>query len=348
MIRQHRVVFLPLLLIFALLPLALAPSSVAQGDTEATKILGIVTDAGTRQPVVSARVDLSSAKGIASPTTYTNTEGTFYFNRIGEGDYQVRIRKMGYQEIDTAVSVVSTHQTRIELDMHREVSDVGSAPSSSETISSHQLTVPVNAREDYKKGKDLMAKKDYSSALSAFEKAASEYDPYYEAYADMGVAQFLLGHTPEAVQAFQKSIDLSKGKYPDALFDYANLLNDTRDFAGAEPMARQEIVLEDMSWRGYFQLARALQGLKQIPEAEKNARKAQQLNPQDRQIYVILTNIHIAKRDYPAVLDDIDSYLKLDPDSPAAQQMRTTRAQVARVVAAAPASAPAPPAHPPQ
>jgi len=336
--------------LFALLHLALAGSAAAQGDTEATKILGIVKDAGTHEPVVSARVDISSAKGMASPTTYTNTEGTFYFNRLSDGDYRVTIRKIGYQDIETGVTIIATHQTRVELEMHREVSDAGTAPSSSETISSHQLTVPVNAREDYKKGKDLMAKKDYSSALNAFEKAVSEYDPYYEAYADMGVAQFLLGHTPEAIQSFQKSIDLSKGKYADAVFDYANLLNDTRDFVNAAPLARQDIALEDMTWRGYFQLARALLGLKQIPEAEKNARKAQQLNPQDRQIYVILTNIHIAKRDYPAVLDDIDSYLKLDPDSPAAQQMRTTRAQVARVVAAAPASAPAPaqPTHPPQ
>lgn len=186
-----------------------------------------------------------------------------------------------------------------------------------------------------------MAKKDYAGALAQFDKAINEFDPYYEAYADMGVAQFMLGHTPDAVRSFQKSIDLSKGKYPDAEFDYADLLNDTGDFAGAAPLARQDIALEDASWRGYFQLSRALLGLKQIPEAEKSARRAQELNPQDRQIYVILTNIHIAKRDYPAVLEDIDAYLKLDPDSSASQQMRATRAQVARVLASKPAPAPA-------
>jgi tetratricopeptide (TPR) repeat protein len=343
MFRQHRVAFALTLLLSAFLPLFIwAQSAAAQGDTQ-TKIVGHVRDAGTHEPIVSARVDITYSKGFASPTTYTNTDGEFDFQRVGDGDYHLRIRKMGYQDGEADVSVLASHQSRVDIELHHEVSDAGSAPSSSETISSHQLAVPPNARDDYKRGEDLLSKKDYSGAIAAFEKALNEYEPYYEAYADMGVAQFLLGHTPEAVQSFQKSIDLSKGKYPDAVFDYANLLNDTRDFAGAEPMARQEIQLEDMSWRGYFQLARAQLGQRQIPEAEKNAQKAQQLNPQDRQIYVILTNIHIAKRDYPAVLNDIDSYLKLDPDSPAAQQMRATRAQVARVIA----SAPSHPAQPP-
>lgn len=344
MFRQRITIFLPTLLLSALLPLALAPPAAAQGDSQ-TKILGHVRDAGTHEPIASARVDITYAKGLASPTTYTNTDGEFDFQRVGDGDYHLRIRKMGYQDGEADVSVMASHQSRVDIDLHHEASDSGSVPSSSETISSHQLTVPVNAREDYMKGKDLLAKKDYNGALAQFEKALNEFETYYEAYADMGVAQFMLGHAPDATRSFQKSIDLSKGKYPDAVFDFANVLNDTGDFAAAEPLARQDIALEDATWRGYFQLSRALLGLKQLPEAEKNARKAQELNPQDRQIYVILTNIHIAKRDYPSVLEDIDAYLKLDPDSPASQQMRATRAQVARVLASKPAPAAA---HPPQ
>jgi tetratricopeptide (TPR) repeat protein len=343
MFRQQRVVFYLIILLAAPLPLALAAPVAAQGDTQ-TKIVGYVKDAGSREPIVSARVDLMSPNGLASPTTYTNTDGVFYFERVGDGDYHLKIRKVGYLESDADVSVMASHQSRVDIDLHRETSDVGSAPASSETISSHQLTVPINAREDYMKGKDLMTKRDYSAAVAQFNKAVNEFAPYYEAYADMGVAQFLLGHTPEARASMQKSIDLSEGKFPDAIFDLANLLNDTGDYAGAEPLARQEIVLEESSWRGYFQLARALLGLKQIPDANRNARKAQTLNAQNRQIYVILTNIDIARRDYPSVLQDIDAYLKLDPDSPASDQMRATRAQVARALAAAPA----PPAHTPQ
>jgi tetratricopeptide (TPR) repeat protein len=337
MIRQQSVFFSLMLLLGALLPFVLAGSAAAQGDTQSTKILGTVTDAATHQPVVSARVDLMSPKGFASPTQYTNTDGIFYFDRIGDGDYHLRVRKIDYLDTESDVTVIANHQTRIELELHHVVSDAGTAPSSSETISSHQLTVPVNARDEYKKGKELMAKKDYSGALAQFNKAVNDYAPYYEAYADIGVVQFLLGHAPEARASLQKSLDLSEQKYPDAVFDMADLLNDTQDYAGAEPLAREEVVLEDSSWRGYYQLARALLGLRQLPDADRNAKKAQLLNPEDPKIYVILTNIHIARRDYASVLQDIDGYLKLDPDSPASQQMRATRAQVSRALAAAPA-----------
>jgi uncharacterized protein (DUF2342 family) len=51
--------------------------------------------------------------------------------------------------------------------------------------------------------------------------------------------------------------------------------------------------------------------------------------------YVILTNIHIATRQYSAAVDDIDGYLKLDGNSPTSEQMRATRAQLAKALAAA-------------
>ena len=37
----------------------------------------------------------------------------------------------------------------------------------------------------------------------------------------------------------------------------------------------------------------------------------------------LLSNIHVAVKNYPAWCEDIDAYLKLDPDSPAGREPRS-------------------------
>jgi tetratricopeptide (TPR) repeat protein len=334
-------------IILILLPPLLTPRThiaMAQGANESAAIVGYVRDAVTREPVLAARIDLMSGGGQVSTNHFTTTNGEFSIN-ARDGNYQVVVQKQGYLTAKVDVSIPVGHQIRVDVDLQPEKPE--SAPASSETVTAHQLTVPHKARDDYNKGSDMIRKQDYPGAVAEFQKAIKEYPPYYEAFAKMGIAQFLLGQTPAAEDSLQKSIDLSEGKFPDAFFDMADLLNNVHDYANAEPQARKGIAADDSSWRGYFELARALTGLKRFAEAEQSAVKSRELNPKNLQLYVVLTNIHLATRDYASVLQDIDAYLKLDPDSPSSEQMRATRAQVSRALSAAP-TAPAPLAHTPQ
>jgi tetratricopeptide (TPR) repeat protein len=311
-----------------------ARNAAAQGISLAGGITGYVRDAGSHDPVVAARVDVISPNGFAAPTTYTNENGEFFFNYIHDGDYQVMVRKIGYDDVQTGVSVVAGHSTQLDIDLPRKKS----ASSSSEktgppaTVSAHELSAPADARDDYAKGKALMAKNDYAAAVDAFQKATREFPDFYEAYAKLGVSQYMSGHAVDARASLQKSVDLSKGKYPDALFDLADVYNDVGDFADAETLSKQLIALDNSSWQGYFEGARAELGLKRYPDAERSAKKAIELKPEDRQAYIILTNIHIAMHEYPDVLKDIDAYLKLDPNSSTSDAMRATRAQVVRAI----------------
>lgn len=306
----------------------------AQGPTEAHGITGYVRDAGSHQPVVSARVDLMSPNGLAAPTVYSNENGEFHFY-IGDGDYQLSVSKLGYEsQTQIAVTVLAGHSSEVAVDLvpkdSASSSDAGSGPPS--TVSAHELSAPPIAREDYAKGKDLMGRKDYDGAIAAFQKATSEFPDFYEAYAEMGVSQYMADHAVEARTSLQKSIDLSKGKYPDAIFDLADVLNDVGDYSDAAPLAKQVTALDASSWHGYFESARALLGLKQYKDAETNAKKAIELTPKNVQTYVILTNIHIGMHDYPSAVQDIDRYLKLDSASTTADAMRSTRAQLVKAM----------------
>jgi predicted Zn-dependent protease len=326
---------LVLVLLVSIAAACLAPSTEAapQGISETASIVGYVRDVNSHEPVMGARIEISSPKGIAMPPHFSTTNGEFHIE-AGDGDYTLTIQKDGYQTAHMDVSVVVGHQTRVDVDLVR--AEPESAPSSAESISKHQLTVPGKARRDYDKAMARMAAKDYPSAIALFQKAIETDPSYYEAYAEMGVTQYMLGEVPNARESLQKSIDLSCWKYPNAVFDLADVLNSTRDYAKAEPLARKGIVLDDSSWRGYFELARALTGLKRFPEAEQSAVKSRTLNPQNVQLYVVLTNIHLGLRDYNSALADVDAYLKLDPSSPASNQMRAMQSQLTKARAASP------------
>jgi tetratricopeptide (TPR) repeat protein len=73
---------------------------------------------------------------------------------------------------------------------------------------------------------------------------------------------------------------------------------------------------------------------KRIEEASKSAERARSLAPNFASIYRLLANIHVQQKNYPALLQDIDAYVKLDPDSPAGVRAKQMREEVVRKIEA--------------
>lgn len=318
-------IFLPLF--FAAFPCS------AQLDDRNHIIVGIVRDDSTHEPVSGASVRLFvGGDKLASTPTSTGADGQFRID-CRKGDFFVQAEKSGYVPVKVKVSIGPGQETDISLDLHRQVSGDSSSAGPPEAISAHQLSVPAAARAAFEKGMSLVnSRKDYSAAVAEFQSAVREDPSYYEAYAELGVADYYLGDARTAEDAFRKSLDFSAGKYSYAVIDLAELLNNTGRFADAEPLARTASSFAETSWRGFYELARAQFGLKRPVEAAAAAVRARDLKPDYPLVYLTLTNIHLALRDYRSALADIDSYLKLVPDGPASDQVRKTRAQVARAL----------------
>jgi len=85
-------------------------------------------------------------------------------------------------------------------------------------------------------------------------------------------------------------------------------------------------------WLGQYELGRALVNEDKLPEALKSASQAKSLAPSAAIVYRLLSNIHLRQKDYPALLADIDAYIKLDPDSAAGIRAKQLREQVAQKV----------------
>ena len=73
--------------------------------------------------------------------------------------------------------------------------------------------------------------------------------------------------------------------------------------------------------------------LNRVDAAEKIAEQALKGNPGFAVLHLLLANVHIRKRDYPAVLRDLGKFLKLEPRGLTSDQVRQTREKLQRALA---------------
>ncbi|MBZ5681353.1 MAG: tetratricopeptide repeat protein [Acidobacteriia bacterium] len=307
-------------------------------------ISGVVRDDDTHDALSAVALELQRISGdTASPPVVSGTRGEFQFNGVVSGDYRITAHQKGYETATLDIMLGGIPLSNVSITLRRSAVAPGSVPG--DAISAHQLSIPEKARDDFDKGFKLLngTKPDYRRALTYFERAIKEYPDYYEAYAETGVAQHRLGDKAAAEQALRKSVELSSGRYPDALMWLAEMLNDASRFSESEEFARRCATENDSSWRCALELARSLAGMKRSTEAEAVATKASELNPNNAGTFLVLGNIHIQEHKYAAVVKDFDTYLKLDPSGPQSEQVRAAEEQARKALNKTQNSAPTPP-----
>jgi len=203
---------------------------------------------------------------------------------------------------------------------------------SGNVVSVRELSIPPKALRAFQQGALLLAKGDPSGSLPDLQRAIAEFAGYYEAYYKLGLAYLKLWRIPEAEQAYRKSIELSGGKYAQPLFGLSAILNDQEKFAEAESAARQGLKLEPDSWRGNYYLGLALFGLGRFEEAETSALESVGARLDFAEVHLLLAHIHGGQKNYHALLNDLDDYLKLDPDGRASAGAKALREKVQRAL----------------
>jgi tetratricopeptide (TPR) repeat protein len=260
-------------------------------------------------------------------TAFTTGGGNFQFNNVRPGSYELIFDQTGYQD-DRERLEVDGPVLGMTVDLRRLSS--GGAPGGP-TVSVRELSIPQKARDAMGKGMSLLYKKsDYPGSVKQFERAIQTYPDFYEAYAQMGLAYMKMKDAGQSEKALRKSLELSQEHYPDAFSLLAALFASAGRFADAEPLARKAVELDPGSWHAQSELAQALLALKRPDEAEKYARAAAQLEPNNPILPLLLADIHIQLRNDPALLEDLNGYLKLAPNGPYAAQVRQQREQVQR------------------
>ncbi|HXN72414.1 MAG TPA: tetratricopeptide repeat protein [Candidatus Acidoferrales bacterium] len=308
------------------------PSRVfAQGlganNTDAVSLTGTIYSEKSKRPVEQANVRLNDTGGNLIEQTITTESGEFDFRGIRRSNYILTVEAAGYQSDSLHIELSFASDRGISVYLKPKETDPA-AVFSAANISAHEMSMPQKARDLLASGeKKLYSDKNPKMALLDFQQAVSVAPSFYEVYYQIGMAYLTLGTRDEAEKSFRKSVEVSNDKYGEPLIGLASLLIDTGDIAQSEQMLRHGLELSPSDWFGHYQLGRILFNQDKFAEALKSAEQARSLAPNAPIVYRLLSNIHLSQKDYPALIQDLDVYIKLDPDSPAGVRAKEIRKQ---------------------
>ncbi|HYA97117.1 MAG TPA: carboxypeptidase regulatory-like domain-containing protein [Methylomirabilota bacterium] len=291
-----------------------------QRDVRAA-LSGRVVSANGERAIPGATVQLQMLAGGGFAETESGRSGEFTFAQLLTGTYTVTVRAPGAPDTKETVQV---ERANPPLVLRVSAGKAGPAPRGA-TVSVHELKIPGDARKDFEKGMELLARGDSGGSIAQFERAIVAYPAYYEAYYRLGTAQLDLGRGDQAGEAFEKAITASDGRFAAAYFALGLVLCKRSNFVRAETLAESGLSLEPASILGEFALAWAEVGLGRLADAEFAAREVAQRKPDFAEAHLLLAEIHRRENKLEALVDDLDGYLALDGTSLRSAQMRVMR-----------------------
>jgi tetratricopeptide (TPR) repeat protein len=215
-----------------------------------------------------------------------------------------------------------------------EAGSAGGGARFAPTVTVHQLRIPDKAVDAYNKGIKRFAAQDWPGSLAEFQRAIAAYKDFYEAYYEAGLADLELKICVDAEAAFRKSIELSEGRFAPALFGLGLTLGNGKQFDDALAFTRAGLLLEPMNPRGHFTLAWILYRAGRVAESEQSAKQAVLYSPDFAMGHLLLAQIHQRQNNLAAVVEELDAYLRIEPNSSRSAGVKAARDQAAQEQAA--------------
>jgi Flp pilus assembly protein TadD len=329
--RLQRAKFLPILFLNLVLassiPNARAQSAEAAPPTGT--ISGTVLSQGDNRTLSQVAVKLKSHSAGEFRSILTDYDGHFEVAGLPAGSYEINVEESGY---DTVRTKARFDGVSLKLIIYLTPVKWSPVRPNKYTVSVRDLKIPDKAREEYQKGMERLAKEDSAGSVNHFTKAIKAFPEYYEALSQLGIAEVHLGGREEARKAFQAAIELSKGRHAAAQFGMGYLLYLEGKADEAEAILRRGLELDGNAPDGHVILGMALLRLDRLDEAERSAREALLRKPGFAQAYLVLADVYARRRNYHEQLQDLETYLRLEPRGPASARAHQARETVLKML----------------
>ncbi|HTT32476.1 MAG TPA: tetratricopeptide repeat protein [Methylomirabilota bacterium] len=272
-------------------------------------------------------VSLKSHEGGVYRSVLTGYDGHFAVTGLPRGAYEISVEEAGYEPLRDKANL---NGSALSIELHL-IPSTPQPAGNAYTVSVRVLKIPSKAKDEFNKGLGSLAKNDWVASLAHFAKAVQVFPGYYEALYHEGVAQTNLGQLERAMEAFQKSIDLSAGRYARGDFGVGYILYLQGKASEAESIIRRGLEIDGNSADGYVILGMTLLHLNRPDEAEKSAREALVRNPNLANAYLVLADAFARRRNYREQIEGLNAYLRLAPAGPTsarAQEIRETAMKI--------------------
>lgn len=287
-------------------------------------IVGTVLSPAGRPVESRIRVKLSTmTRGDRYFTT--NQNGSFAFRGLPAGSYTVVIDKeLEFKPVSQSVDIIQfrgspaqTYTVNIRLEFKDRTQ-----PPKPAVVNAELLNIPKKALTHYNSALELVKTNNREGAIAELKLAIAEHPTFTQAFNELGVQYLNLNKLDEANEAFQGALKIDAESFP-ALINRGIVNVMMKRYGEAVPLLRKALKNHEQSAVGHYFLGQALANLGLFDDAEKELLTALQLGKEEmKEAHRILAIIYSSKGDKKKAADELDTYLKLAPNTPDAEKLK--------------------------
>ena len=256
--------------------------------------------------------------------TTSDEFGNFVFRGLPSGDYMIVIDKeQDFEPFSQNVSVIQprgfppqTYNLSVRL-----TPKAGTAARPG-VINAELAKIPKPALDMYNNAIELAKNGDRLGAVKQLQAAVAEYADFMLAYNEMGVQYLHLNDLVKADEALQSALKIDPKAYM-PMMNRAIVLFTMKRYNDAEPLLRKVVEMKDDQAVGHYFLGQTLANLGKFEEAEKELTISVKLGGDEmKEAHRLLAILYSVKGDKKRAADELETYLRLAPTTPDAEQLR--------------------------
>jgi len=250
--------------------------------------------------------------------------GNFGFSGLVNGDYSILIEKE--PDFETSNTPFNINQTRgfppMQATLNIRLTYKKGVVAKPAVINAALASVPKAALDLYNQGAQKAKQGDAQGAIQLFEQAIKAYPDFADAYNDMGTQYLKLRDLDKADACFQSALKIDKTSYG-ATMNHGLTLFYLKKFSDAVPVLKDAIKMKSDQAAPHYFLGQSLAYLGSFDEAETELTSAVGLDSTHTvEAYRFLAIIHNSKGKKKEAADDLETYLKLNPTAPDADNLK--------------------------
>lgn len=298
----------------------------------------IYVSSGRRSQVSGLKIRLTSTSA-GDLTIVSDDSGTFIFRGVNAGSYLVTIDGGGFYE-DVTESVViddpgsssirNTARLRasprvVNVQIYLQAKRSAEGGQSPGVVNAKWADVPREAAENYERGIRLVQEGNDQGAESAFRRSIEAYPGFTPAHTELGRLNLKKGRLEECVALFRTALRYDPKDFDARLHLGIALLNKL-DLDAAEKELVEAAFLNTHAVTPHYYLGVLFVEKKNYDIAQKAFEKAKRLK-RDKDyplLHRYLGGIYQAKRLRKEAVQELETYLRLQPEAKDADRIRRT------------------------
>ena len=301
--------------------------------------------------VIQGRVFLPNGKALDSPvkvelqsytqptvSVHTDQNGSYKFAGISPGNYSVVVDAGESFEV-TREDITIDGEVQLSKTFARSTTKTFTIPLylqpkrgqtfRSGTINAKWASVPRASIEHYEKGVEFMQAEKVAEAIVEFNKSIDLHPSFAPSHTQLGRIYLRKGQLDQSITSLRSAVKFDASDF-DAHVHLGIALLNKMDLAGAERELVEAAFLNTQSVTPHYYLGVLFVEKKDYDVAQKAFEKAKQLKRETEYplVHRYLGGIYEAKKLSKQAVEELETYLRLQPNAKDADRLRQTIADL--------------------